>query len=196
MKNKVYKKWINRFLKAVESVENKHEPFTYRHNKHRPVTGTYAKFLWHKLQPDCPFYDSPKFNRTCKYYFVDTLQGYITKRESVVKIKTPKKIIKNYRYILSIEGIEGLLYFTQPIAHCTQKGWACDFYDVNDVLLCVGVCPISCKNTSIDKLIDDNTIATYNSMAWDIINDFSLPTAEQRRKINDLLSDFVEICKL
>lgn len=89
-KVKLYKKWINRFLKAVESTENKYEPFTYRHRKYRPVTGRHATFLWHRLQPECPFYDTPKFNENRKYFFVDTLQGFITKRESGRRVKTPQ----------------------------------------------------------------------------------------------------------
>lgn len=95
-KVRFYKKWINRFLKAVESSENRYEPCTYTYfKKYRPIKGKYAKFLWDRLQPESPFYDSPKFNQNRKYYFVDTLQGFIPKRESGIRVKTPTQ--KNSR---------------------------------------------------------------------------------------------------
>lgn len=104
------------------------------------------------------------------------------------KIKATKKAMKeSYDTILSIGycNIQNLLKYENEIAYSTRaEGWACDYYEVNNVCISTGYAPIG-KSVSYDlqKKYDSEaeTIAYDNTITWEV----------QKERIHELLIQFV-----
>ena len=107
-----------------------------------------------------------------------------------MKYKTSKKAMKeNYNKIIKIGYCEGqyLLQYENPIAYSTRaEGWACDFYDIDNVLISTGYAPIDNKNANTNY----NTIREYDNQAREIV--YSNDNWEDKKiKVRELLKDFI-----
>lgn len=105
-----------------------------------------------------------------------------------MKFKTTKKSMKeNYNTILSIGycNAQNLLRYENEIAYSTRtEGWACDYYDVNNVCISTGYAPIG-------EHVDYETLKKFDAEAEKIACDYSIPYEEKKEKVHGLLVDFV-----
>ena len=103
------------------------------------------------------------------------------------KIKITKKEIKGrFNKILSVNagGMQSLLKYQDPFAYSAGiHGWDCDYYMVNDVLICTGYRPIKGKGISIDY----DLLQKYEAKARDVL-------FESDVKYRDTIEDLLEQC--
>ena len=79
--------------------------------------------------------------------------------------------------------------FEEPIAYSERaEGWACDYYNVDDVLISTGYAPVESMNTHCDY----ETVRKYDDQAREIACDYSLKWEEQQEKIRTLLAEFIK----
>ena len=70
----------------------------------------------------------------------------------MLKIRTTKKEVKENYYILGVSycGLQSLLSYKSPIAYSAGRdGWACDYYDINGVIISTGYSYINNKKYTI-----------------------------------------------
>lgn len=71
-----------------------------------------------------------------------------------VKFKATKKEMREgYTHIIGIGycAAQTLLRYENAIAYSVRaEGWACDYYDIDGVLISTGYSPLACKNAKID----------------------------------------------
>lgn len=100
------------------------------------------------------------------------------------KIKATKKEMRqNYR-ILSIGYCDAqyLLNYKSPVAYSTRaEGWACDYYDIDGVIVCTGYDTIKDKNTKLDYAV----LREYEKKAQE---------ANTAEETNKLLKEFIALC--
>lgn len=100
------------------------------------------------------------------------------------KIKATKKEMKeNYR-ILSIGYCDAqyLLNYQRPVAYSSgQNGWACDYYDIDGVIVCTGYDTIKDKNAKVDYKV----LCEYEKKAQE---------AKTAEETNKLLKEFIALC--
>lgn len=105
-----------------------------------------------------------------------------------MKIKTTKKAIQsNYSTILSIGycNLQYLLKFENEFAYSTRsEGWACDYYEVNNICISTGYAPIG-KSVSYDLQ------KKYDNEACTIACDYNLTWEVQKERIHELLLQFI-----
>lgn len=111
------------------------------------------------------------------------------------KYKTTKKAMKeSYNQIIKVGycTLQCLLKFQEPFAYSTRaEGWACDYYDINGILISTGYAPIDGKRTKSTYDI----CRKYDEAARKILCEYSL-YEEQREKVNSLLMEYIkEVCK-
>lgn len=108
-----------------------------------------------------------------------------------MKLKTTKTQIKNnFTKIISIGycDIQYLTYYKSPFAYSSGTyGWSCDYYDINNVCLSTGYSPIG-QNVSYELM------RKYELKAQKIVNDFDIKYDIKVKKVNKLLSEFVNKC--
>jgi hypothetical protein len=104
------------------------------------------------------------------------------------KIKVTRKAMKeSYDTILSIGycNAQNLLKYENEIAYSTRvEGWACDYYDINNVCISTGYAPIG-------QIVDYETVKKYDSEAEKIAYNYNIPWEEQKEQIHNLLVEFV-----
>lgn len=107
------------------------------------------------------------------------------------KFKTTKKEMKNrYDQILSIGYCDAqyLLKYESPIAYSTRsEGWACDYYDIDGVLISTGYAPLDSRNMNHDY----NLIREYDQKAREIACNYDKGWEEQKEEITELLHEFI-----
>lgn len=112
----------------------------------------------------------------------------------MVKLKATKKEMKEgYYYILSVGycGIQSLLNEQRPFAYSSRaEGWACDYYEVDDVLISMGYAPLSNKN----MIEDYSIIKEYENKALKI-DELRLPCDERKAKKEALLKEMLNSLK-
>lgn len=105
-----------------------------------------------------------------------------------MKFKTTKKAIKeNYNTILKIGygNIQNLLYFENPIAYSTRaEGWACDYYEVGNVIISTGYAPIG-ESVPYDLQME------YNKKAEEIRYSKDIQWEDKKEQLFALLTEFV-----
>jgi len=105
-----------------------------------------------------------------------------------MKFKTTKKAISNgYNKIIKIGycGAQNLLAYEDTIAYSTgQYGWACDYFDINGILISTGYSPIGSQ-------VDYDLITKYEDLARDIRSNYNLSWDERKQAVQDLLRQFV-----
>ena len=108
----------------------------------------------------------------------------------MMKLQATKKQMRGYNRIISIGycDAESLLQYQNPFAYSAGiNGWACDYYEVNGVLISTGYSPLSSKNT-----VENNykLIREYNDKARQIVYgnaDYEV----KKEQVNSLLSEMV-----
>jgi hypothetical protein len=112
-----------------------------------------------------------------------------------MKFKTTKKNMRqNYHTIITIGYCDAqyLLQYENPIAYSTRaEGWACDYYDIDNVLITTGYAPLSEKNSKRDYDI----MKKYDNEAMKIVHS-NIDWKTQKEKIRLLLNDFINEVKL
>ena len=108
-----------------------------------------------------------------------------------MKYKTTRKAMKeSYDRIAKVGycNLQHLLRFQEPFAYSTRaEGWACDYYDINGVLISTGYDPIEGKRTKCNYDI----CRKYDDAARKVLCDCSLNYEEQQEKIDTLLNEFI-----
>ena len=107
------------------------------------------------------------------------------------KIKTTKKSMKeSYNKIIKVGycNAQYLLQFENEIAYSTRaEGWACDYYDIEGILISTGYAPIESKNTKCNYEL----VKRYEDLARE--NVCSDASTEDKLKVNkNLLSQFIK----
>jgi len=107
-----------------------------------------------------------------------------------MKFKTTKKEMKSrYDQIVGISDAQYLLKFEEPIAYSTRaEGWACDYYDVEGILISAGYAPLDSRKTKCSY----NLVHGYDEQARDIINDYDKSYEQQKEEVAQLLKQFIE----
>ena len=113
----------------------------------------------------------------------------------MAKYKTTKKAMKeSYDKIIKVGycNLQYLLRFQEPFAYSAHsEGWACDYYDIDGVLISTGYSPIESKRTKCTYDI----CKKYDNAAEKIIYNYSLSQEEQKEKLDNLIKDFIkEVC--
>lgn len=108
-----------------------------------------------------------------------------------MKIKATRKSMKeSYNTIICIGYCEAqyLLQYENEIAYSTRaEGWACDYYDINGVLISTGYAPLTEKNSKRDYA----TTRKYEEQAQKIVCDSSIPYDEKPVKVRALLNEYI-----
>lgn len=97
------------------------------------------------------------------------------------KIKATKKEMRQNHRIASIGYCEAqyLLKYQSPIAYSTRaEGWACDYYDIEGVIISTGYSTLNGKNTKCEY----KTVRKYDDLA---------SKAESKEQIDELLKQFI-----
>ena len=85
-------------------------------------------------------------------------------------------------------SLQTLLRYSEPVAYSTRaEGWACDYYDIDNVIISTGYSPISSKNTNVSYEL----IKKYETKARKIENDYNVDYKVRKQKINKLLKKFI-----
>lgn len=109
-----------------------------------------------------------------------------------MKLKTTKTQIKNnFKNIYSIGycDIQYLTYYKNPFAYSSGVyGWACDYYEIENVCLSTGYNPIG-------QNIDYKILRKYELKAQKIVLDYTLEHETKQKKLNKILKDFINLIK-
>ena len=109
-----------------------------------------------------------------------------------MKFKTTKKNIRdNYNRIIKIGycNAQYLLKYENEIAYSTRtEGWACDYYDIDGVLISTGYAPLEAKNTHSTYDI----VRRYDDQACKIACDYSLDYETQKAQVTALLIQYIQ----
>ena len=108
------------------------------------------------------------------------------------KFKATKKEMREQNQIISVGycDLAYLLRYEEPRAYSAGVyGWDCDYYRVNDVIICTGYRPIKSKNT---KTLDYDTINAFNEKAREIVNNHQLTFEEAKYTVTMLLEEFIK----
>jgi len=109
-----------------------------------------------------------------------------------MKFKVTKELMREYyNNIISIDyrKAEYLLWYEIPVAYSVETyGWACDYYDVNSVIISTGC-------STIGESLGYEIINKYNNKAKKIIFNNNLSYGEKKKKVNDLLNKFLKEVK-
>ena len=108
------------------------------------------------------------------------------------KFRTTKKAInEDYTHIIGVGycNLQYLLKFHEPIAYSTRaEGWACDYYDIDDVLICTGYSPMKSKRTKSNYQIEHE----YDEKAREIYDNYNLTWEEKEEQIEALLHEYIK----
>ena len=112
----------------------------------------------------------------------------------MIKLKATKKEMReHYWHILSAGycSMQSLLRERQPFAYSAwTDGWACDYYEVEGVLISEGYAPLATKNMKKDYEV----IKEYENKALKI-DELCLPLEERKAKKAALLKELVNKLK-
>lgn len=104
------------------------------------------------------------------------------------KIKVTKKQIKeSYRHIISIGycNLQSLLNYMQPFAYSTRvEGWACDYYNIEGVIISTGYAPIgiSVDYELVNKYEREGRKLRCSNLTW----------KEKKERAMELLNEFIK----
>jgi hypothetical protein len=108
------------------------------------------------------------------------------------KIKVSKKEMRENYYVIGIpvHKAQHLLTYQHPVAYSSgNMGWACDYYDVNNVVISTGYGYINNQRTAYDY----DVLVEYDKKAYSIIADYDMHFEERMKQVNALLNEFIEL---
>lgn len=109
----------------------------------------------------------------------------------MTKYKVTKKAMKeSYDKIIcvSYNNLQHLLRFQKPFAYSTRvEGWACDYYNIDGVLISIGYSPIDSRRTKSSYDI----CKKYDEAAQKILCKYS-SYEDQKEKVNNLLMEYIK----
>lgn len=107
-----------------------------------------------------------------------------------MKFKTSRKNMKdNYTTIIKVGycNISYLLQYEKPIAYSTRvEGWACDYYEIDGILISTGYAPIGDIEPSY------NTCHRYNTKAENIILTRGMDWNDKKDIVRGYLREFIK----
>jgi len=109
-----------------------------------------------------------------------------SQREYEMKALQTRKYMNNrYDNIIMANNIDCLLTYSEAIAYSTRKeGWACDYYDINGVI-------ISCGYASIGSRVAYKVQSKWDNKARKVINS-GIEYEERKTQVNELLNGFID----
>lgn len=106
-----------------------------------------------------------------------------------MKLQTTKKAINsNFSKIIRIGycDLQNLLEYSTPFAYSAGLyGWACDYYEIDNVCISTGYQPIG-------KHVNYELIKEYETKAEKIRYNNSLEYSERKAQISELLNEFIK----
>lgn len=106
-----------------------------------------------------------------------------------MKLKTTKTQIKNNFvkiYSIGYCDIQYLTYYKNPFAYSSGvNGWACDYYEIENVCLSTGYNPIG-------QNVDYKILREYELKAQKITLDYNKDYKTREKKVNKLLIEFIK----
>lgn len=109
-----------------------------------------------------------------------------------MKAKVTKTAVKqNFSTILSLGycDVQYLTYFKRPFGYsCGVNGWSCDYYDIDGVCLSTGYSPIGSD-------VDYKLLVKFEKAAQKIVTDYNINYDLKAKKVNKLLTDFINKSK-
>jgi len=107
------------------------------------------------------------------------------------KLHVTKKQMRDNYYILGVSycTLQFLLNYVSPVAYSTRvEGWACDYYNVNGVVISTGYAPLSSKNCNATY----EMIRQYDDNAQKIVYNHTLDYNDKKSKVMALLNEFIK----
>ena len=107
---------------------------------------------------------------------------------------TKKAMNEDYTHIIGTGycDLQYLLRFEEPVAYSTRaEGWACDYYDIDGVLISTGYSPIRSKRTKSCYQVNHE----YDEKARIIFNNYNLTYEERKEQIEALLHEYIKAVK-
>lgn len=107
---------------------------------------------------------------------------------------TKKSLNSDYWNILGTGycNLQFLLKFQEPFAYSTRaEGWACDYYDVDGVLISTGYSPMKSKRVRSCYELEHE----YDDIARTLLESSEISWEEKEMRINKLLRQFIEKVK-
>ena len=105
-----------------------------------------------------------------------------------MKVKTTKKSVKNAFiniYSIGYCNAQNLLQGVNPFAYSSGTyGWACDYYEIENVCISTGYNPIG-------DSIDYNLVRKYEDKATKIMDNYNVDYQKRKNKVNKLLLKFI-----
>jgi hypothetical protein len=109
-----------------------------------------------------------------------------------MKAKVTKTEVKNnFNSILSLGycDVQYLTYFKRPFGYsCGVNGWSCDYYDIDGVCLSTGYSPIGSN-------VDYQLMIKFEKKAQKIVLDYNIKYDLKAKKVNKLLTEFINLSK-
>ena len=109
-----------------------------------------------------------------------------------MKAKVTKLAVKqSYNTILSLGycDLQYLTYYQRPFGYSSGScGWSCDYYDIDGVCLSTGYSPIGSN-------VDYNLMRKFEAKAQKIVTDYNIKYDLKVKKVNKLLTEFINISK-
>lgn len=109
-----------------------------------------------------------------------------------MKAKLTKSAVKNnFNSILSLGycDIQYLTYYKRPFGYsCGVYGWSCDYYEIENVCLSTGYSPIG-------ENVDYNLMRKFEAKAQKIVIDYNINYDLKVKKVNKLLTEFINKAK-
>ena len=109
-----------------------------------------------------------------------------------MKSKVTKLSVKNsFNTILSIGycDIQYLTYYKRAFGYsCGINGWSCDYYEIDNVCMSTGYSPIGSN-------VDYQLIKKYEIKAQKIVTDYNINYDLKVKKVNKLLTEFINKSK-
>lgn len=106
-----------------------------------------------------------------------------------MKLKITKTQIKNNFvkiYSIGYCDIQYLTYYKNPFAYSSGvNGWACDYYEIENVCLSTGYNPIG-------QNVDYKILRKYELKAQKIVLNYELDYKTREKKVNKLLNEFIK----
>jgi hypothetical protein len=103
-----------------------------------------------------------------------------------MKIKTTKKEFKGLNVLkVGYCKLQYLLNYKIPFSYSSGVyGWACDYYDIDGVIISTGYSPIG-------KQVKSDILEHYNAQALKVLNNVNIEHQEKTKLLNNLLKDFL-----